>query len=99
MADVKNNPKSFYRYVRTKTKSKDRVGPLKDSADNLIEDNNRMCDTLNNFFASVCTQENTDSVLEVNNSLMVIAVSCYCRVLSLSDCRYSLNPLNQTRID
>ena len=22
-----------------------------------------------------------------------------CRVLSLSDCRYSLNPLNQTRID
>ena len=23
----------------------------------------------------------------------------YCRVLSLSDCRYSLNPLNQTRID
>ena len=22
--DVKNNPKSFYRYVRTKTKSKDR---------------------------------------------------------------------------
>jgi len=42
VADVKNNPKSFYRYVRTKTKSKDRVGPLKDSADNLIEDNNRM---------------------------------------------------------
>ena len=22
-----------------------------------------------------------------------------CRVLSLSDCKYSLNPLNQTRID
>jgi len=22
-----------------------------------------------------------------------------CRVLSLSDCRYSLNPLSQTRID
>ena len=38
-ADVKNNPKSFYRYMRTKTKSKDRVGPLKDSAGNLIEDN------------------------------------------------------------
>ena len=29
VADVKNNPKSFYRYVRTKTKSKERVGPLK----------------------------------------------------------------------
>ena len=41
--DVKNNPKSFYRYVRTKTKSKDRVGPLKDPAGNLIEDDNIMC--------------------------------------------------------
>ena len=76
-ADVRNNPKSFYRYVRTKTKSKDRVGPLKDSAGNLIEDNNRMCDTLNNFFVSVFTQENTDTVPEVDSVLMVIAVSCY----------------------
>ena len=25
--------------------------------------------------------------------------SARCRVLSLSDCRYSLNPLSQTRID
>ena len=66
-ADVKNNPKSFYRYVRTKTKSKDRVGPLKDSAGNLIEDNNRMCDTLNNFFVSVFTHENTDTVPEVDS--------------------------------
>ena len=65
--DVKNNPKSFYRYVRTKTKSKDRVGPLKDPAGNLIEDDNIMCDTLNNFFASVFTQENTDTVPEVGS--------------------------------
>jgi len=42
-------------------RQKDRVGPLKDSAGNLIEEDNRMCDTLNNFFASVFTQENTDS--------------------------------------
>ena len=77
-ADVRNNPKSFYRYVRTKTKSKDRVGPLKDSAGNLIEDNNRMCDTLNNFFVSVFTQENTDYMFRKSTVfLMVIAVSCY----------------------
>ena len=78
VADVKNNPKSFYRYVRTKTKSKDRVGPLKDSAENVIEDDNRMCDTLNNFFASVFTQENTDYMFRKSTVfLMVIAVSCY----------------------
>jgi len=52
--------------MRTKTKSKDRVDPLKDSAGNLIEEDNRMCDTLNNFFASVFTQENTDTVPEVD---------------------------------
>ena len=37
--EVKSNPKSFYRYVRSKTKSKARVGPLKDSAGNAIDDN------------------------------------------------------------
>ena len=29
----------------------------------------------------------------------VVTVGWLCRVLSLSDCRYSLNPLSQTRID
>ena len=33
------------------------------------------------------------------SAIVNIALSCTCRVLSLSDCRYSLNPLNQTRID
>jgi len=69
VADVKKKSKVFFMdtcVVRTKTKSKDRVGPLKDSAGNLILEDNRMGDTLNNFFASVFTQENTDTVLEVD---------------------------------
>jgi len=73
----------FYRYVQTKTKSKDRVGPLKDSAGNLIEEDNRnrMCDTLNNFFASVFTQENTDTVPEVDcngDSSQLLGYVLYC---------------------
>jgi len=32
------------------------------------------------------------------NSEKIIKIGL-CRVLSLSDCRYSLNPLSQTRID
>jgi len=32
------------------------------------------------------------------HAYMLILI-CSCRVLSLSDCRYSLNPLSQTRID
>ena len=43
------------------------MGPLKDPAGNLIEDDNIMCNTLNNFFASVFTQENTDTVPEVGS--------------------------------
>ena len=59
-SDVKSNPKSFYRYVRSKSKTKDRVGPLKDSAGNVVNDNKSMCEILNNFFASVFTQESGD---------------------------------------
>ena len=66
-ADIKNNPKSFYGYVRTVTKSKDRVGPLKDSSGTIIDDDRSMCDTLNNFFASVFTKEDIHNVPEVVN--------------------------------
>ena len=78
--DVKNNPKSFYRYVRTKTKSKDKVGPLKDSAGNLIEENNRMCDTLNNFLISLLQFSHKKILIlfrKLTVFLLVIAVSCY----------------------
>ena len=53
--EVKSNPKSYYRYVRSKMKSKFRVGPLKDSAGNVIDDNKSICEILNNYFASVFT--------------------------------------------
>jgi len=42
------------------------------------------------------------NVLIIIIILILIMVRTYprrCRVLSLSDCRYSLNPLSQTRID
>ena len=38
-------------------------------------------------------------IVEVEKDLGVKISSDLCRVLSLSDCRYSLNPLSQTRID
>jgi len=63
--DVKDNPKSFYRYVRSRTKSKDKVGPLKDSFGNVIDDNKGMCDMLNKFFGSVFTTENIADMPEV----------------------------------
>ena len=62
---IKGNPKSFFRYVRSKTKSKERVGPLKDLAGNILDDDSSMCETLNTYFASVFTKEKTDNIPEV----------------------------------
>ena len=73
-SSLKSNPKSFYRYVRSKTKSKVRVGHLKDSAGNVIDDNKSMCEILNNYFASVFTQENISNIPRSNRFLMVITV-------------------------
>ena len=55
--DIKKNPKSFYSYVRSKSKTKDRVGPLKDSSGQIIIDDEGMCNVLNDQFRSVFTQE------------------------------------------
>ena len=55
--DVKDNPKPFYRYVCSRMKSKDKVGPLKDSVGNVIDDDKGMCDKLNEFFGSVLQQK------------------------------------------
>ena len=52
--NVKDNPKAFYGYVRSKQKVKDVVGPLRNSdTDALVSDNQGMAVVLNDFFASV----------------------------------------------
>ena len=39
----KNDPKSFYAYVRSKSKSKPKVGPLSDENNSLVDDDVQMC--------------------------------------------------------
>ena len=56
--DIKKNPKSFYSYVRSKSKTKDKVGPLKDKNGHMIIDDLGMCNLLNEHFRSVFTVEN-----------------------------------------
>ena len=55
--DIKSNPKSFYAYVRSKTKVKEVVGPLRDTSNQLVSDNEVMCEILNEYFGSVFTSE------------------------------------------
>ena len=59
------------------------MGPLKDPAGNLIEDDNIMCDTLNNFFTSVFTQENTDTVPEVGSVFNGDSSQLLCTVCNI----------------
>lgn len=55
--NAKRDPKSFYRYVRSKTKTKDIIGPLKDGNGDIVTDDSQMAHILNKFFASVFTKE------------------------------------------
>ena len=58
---IKSDPKSFYAYVRSKSKIRDVIGPLRDSSNNLVTDDAKMCDVLNSLSGSVFTKEQLDS--------------------------------------
>ena len=45
--DIKHDSKSFYAYIRSKQKVRDKVGPLKNSAANVISDGFQMAEDLN----------------------------------------------------
>ena len=60
-SNIKNDNKSFYRYVRSKSKTKDVVGPLKDVDGRIITDDLMMSNVSNQFFSSVFTNENSEA--------------------------------------
>jgi len=63
---IKNDSKSFYSYVRSKSKTKAKVGPLKTNSGNLVVNNNEMCTVLNEFFSSVFVSEGSDNLPELD---------------------------------
>ena len=66
--DVKKNSKGFYAYVRSKCKTKEKVGPLKKDDGTISLDSQENCEILNEFYTSVFTDENCDLLPEVNDS-------------------------------
>ena len=60
-SNVKTDPKSFYAYVRSKSKTS--VGPLKNDDSVLISDDLQMIEMLNSYFGSVFTKENLNDKL------------------------------------
>ena len=60
--NIKSDSKSFYAYVRSKQNVRDKVGPLKDTAGNIITQGFLMAEELNMHFSSVFKRENTSSL-------------------------------------
>ena len=54
---AKVNPKAFFRYTRSKMKTRDAVGVLIDENDALISTDGEIANMLNKYFGSVFTQE------------------------------------------
>ena len=61
--NIKSDSKSFYAYVRSKQNVRDKVGPLEDSAGDIITEGIlMMAEELNMHFSSVFTTEDTSSL-------------------------------------
>ena len=58
----KTDSKSFYAYIRSKQNVRDKVGPLKDNAGNILTQGFLMAEELNMHFSSVFTREDTSSI-------------------------------------
>ena len=61
--NIVNNSKRFYSYVKSKQRSKDKIGPLKNDRVKIIMKDEQMCTVLNDYFLSVFTKEDVGNVL------------------------------------
>ena len=64
-SEVKTNPKAFYAYVRSNTKVKEGIAPLKDSNGNLLYDSKSKAKLLNDEFSGIFTIEPDGEVIDL----------------------------------
>ena len=60
--NITNDSKSFYAYVRSKQKVRDKVGPLENNSGHIISNGFQMAEVLNEYFSSVFTTEDISSL-------------------------------------
>ncbi|GAB0203412.1 mitochondrial enolase superfamily member 1 [Grus japonensis] len=63
--DVKDNKKSFYRYVSEKRRTRENVGPLRNETGDLVTQDMEKAEVLNDFFASVFTGKSLSYTAQV----------------------------------
>ena len=69
--NIKTDSKTFFRYVRSKVGSRDKIGPLKDDQGARVDDDRAMGELLNKFFSSVFTRN--DNRTQVSGSDMELS--------------------------
>ena len=65
--NIKQDSKSFFKYVKCKQKFKDKVGPLIDNSGEVVIEDGAAAKILNDYFGSVFTKENTNNIPEPKN--------------------------------
>ena len=60
--NIKSDSKSFFAYARSKTKSRVQVGPLFDNNGVLLDSVEDITSSLNDYFATVFTTEDTSDI-------------------------------------
>ncbi|GAB0179592.1 mitochondrial enolase superfamily member 1 [Grus japonensis] len=66
--EVKDNKKSFYRYVSDKRRMRENVGPLRNEMGDLVTQDMEKAEVLNDFFASVFTGKCLSHTAQVTES-------------------------------
>ena len=79
-ANIKQDNKSFFAYIRSKQKVRDVVGPLKDNDGLVITKGKEMADALNIYLSSVFTLEDKNN-LPVHEPLLADNVECFTNML------------------
>ena len=67
--NIKCDPKSVYTYVRSKNKTKIKVGTLIDSSNMQVEEEEQMCKIINQYCSSVFTLERLEGLMKLENRL------------------------------
>jgi hypothetical protein len=65
--NIKQDSKSFYAYVRSKQRCKETVGPFTDNNGKIVSDNKVGANLLNDYFVSVFTTEDLNTIPEPEN--------------------------------
>ena len=60
--NIKQDSKSFFAYIRSKQRVKDSIGPLKGNNGAVISNNKDMAESLNEYFSTVFTLEDTNAL-------------------------------------